>query len=239
MAAGFIDFVRKFAKGPLTQVAYSAGMVGIRKSVKRGAIASFYEELARAGHDMLVEGMTEQEQMEVTAAAIAQVIYRFRTVSYNVHNETSAWKPDFVKKEIRSVEDFAADLLSRADSLQDLIFFRRNYSTSKFMFDPKTGDKIKKWELLQLDEKSVEDFANGIDLIYGHSLQAALEDKLKIKAGETTDDLSFTLETVRCVGCCATGPVITVNQETHGGLDRSGAVRLIEEYAEEVLQQEG
>ncbi|MEE9420241.1 MAG: NAD(P)H-dependent oxidoreductase subunit E [Desulfatiglandaceae bacterium] len=67
----------------------------------------------------------------------------------------------------------------------------------------------------------------------------ALEDKLKIKAGETTDDLSFTLETVRCVGCCATGPVITVNQETHGGLDRSGAVRLIEEYAEDVLQQEG
>ena len=67
----------------------------------------------------------------------------------------------------------------------------------------------------------------------------ALEDKLKIKAGGTTDDLSFTLETVRCVGCCATGPVITVNQETHGGLDRSGAVRLIEEYAEDVLQQEG
>ncbi len=67
----------------------------------------------------------------------------------------------------------------------------------------------------------------------------ALEDKLKIKAGETTDDLSFTLEAVRCVGCCATGPVITVNQETHGGLDRSGAVRLIEEYAEDVLQQEG
>lgn len=67
----------------------------------------------------------------------------------------------------------------------------------------------------------------------------ALEDKLKIKPGETTDDRSFTLEAVRCIGCCASGPVITVNQETHGGLDRSGALRLIEDYAEEISQKRG
>ena len=67
----------------------------------------------------------------------------------------------------------------------------------------------------------------------------ALEDKLKIKPGETTDDRSFTLEAVRCIGCCASGPVITVNQETHGGLDRSGALRLIEDYAEEISQKQG
>lgn len=58
----------------------------------------------------------------------------------------------------------------------------------------------------------------------------ALQEKLKIKEGQTTDDLRFTLEAVRCVGCCASGPVITVNQETYGGLDRSKAVKVIEEY---------
>lgn len=56
----------------------------------------------------------------------------------------------------------------------------------------------------------------------------ALAEKLKIREGETSDDLLFTLEAVRCVGCCASGPVITVNQETHGGLDRSSAVKVIE-----------
>lgn len=58
----------------------------------------------------------------------------------------------------------------------------------------------------------------------------ALKEKLKIKEGQTTDDNLFTLEAVRCVGCCASGPVITVNQETHGGLDRSSAVEVIEGY---------
>ena len=58
----------------------------------------------------------------------------------------------------------------------------------------------------------------------------ALKGHLHIKEGETTDDLMFTLEGVRCIGCCASGPVITVNQETHGGLDRATAVNTIEEY---------
>ena len=58
----------------------------------------------------------------------------------------------------------------------------------------------------------------------------ALEDRLHIKESETTDDLLFTLEAVRCVGCCASGPVITVNQNTHGGLDRSSVVTVINEY---------
>jgi len=62
----------------------------------------------------------------------------------------------------------------------------------------------------------------------------ALERKLEINKGQTTDDLLFTLEAVRCIGCCASGPVITVNQNTHGGLDRSSAVEVVEEYEQHV-----
>ena len=58
----------------------------------------------------------------------------------------------------------------------------------------------------------------------------AIQEKLKIKEGQTTDDLLFSLEAVRCVGCCASGPVITVNQETRGWLDRSNVVEIIEQY---------
>jgi NADH:ubiquinone oxidoreductase subunit E len=63
----------------------------------------------------------------------------------------------------------------------------------------------------------------------GKVLQA-LEEDLKVKEGQTTGDSLFTLEAVRCIGCCASGPVITVNKETHGGLDRSSAVKVIDEY---------
>ena len=62
----------------------------------------------------------------------------------------------------------------------------------------------------------------------------ALEDHLHIKEGETTGDLLFTLEGVRCIGCCASGPVLTVNQETHGGLDRATAVKAIDGYNQNV-----
>jgi len=58
----------------------------------------------------------------------------------------------------------------------------------------------------------------------------ALKEKLDIEEGQSTDDLLFTLEAVRCVGCCASGPVITVNKETHGGLDRSKVLKIIEGY---------
>jgi len=58
----------------------------------------------------------------------------------------------------------------------------------------------------------------------------ALKGELGIGEGETTPDRLFTLQAVRCIGCCASGPVINVNKDTHGGLDRSIALKLIDEY---------
>lgn len=46
-----------------------------------------------------------------------------------------------------------------------------------------------------------------------------MEQKLGVKEGETTPDLSVTLETVGCVGCCALAPVVTINdQDLYGEL---------------------
>ena len=60
----------------------------------------------------------------------------------------------------------------------------------------------------------------------------ALQNRLEVKEGQTSADGLFTLEAVRCIGCCASGPVITVNQETHGGLDRSSALKVIDDYSQ-------
>ena len=61
-------------------------------------------------------------------------------------------------------------------------------------------------------------------------IKETIEDRLHIHEGETTEDLMFTLDTVRCLGCCALGPVITVNQKSHGGLDRKKTANIIEQY---------
>ena len=58
----------------------------------------------------------------------------------------------------------------------------------------------------------------------------ALADQLDVKTTETTEDGLFTLETVRCLGCCASGPVITVNKDMHGGLDRTSVLNIIDDY---------
>jgi len=58
----------------------------------------------------------------------------------------------------------------------------------------------------------------------------ALQEKMNIGEGQTTEDRLFSLEAVRCIGCCASGPVITVNKDTRGGLDRSSVLKIVDEY---------
>jgi len=45
----------------------------------------------------------------------------------------------------------------------------------------------------------------------GPNILEEFERKLNVKAGETTDDGQFSLETVACLGCCAIGPVVIVD----------------------------
>lgn len=52
----------------------------------------------------------------------------------------------------------------------------------------------------------------------GKAILKALEDNLKVAAGETTTDLRFTLETVACIGACGLAPVLMINDDTHGRL---------------------
>lgn len=56
---------------------------------------------------------------------------------------------------------------------------------------------------------------------------------LGIKAGENTDDLMFTLETVNCVGACALGPVVMVDNEYFGNMSTQKAKNVIDKYYKE------
>jgi NADH-quinone oxidoreductase subunit E len=45
---------------------------------------------------------------------------------------------------------------------------------------------------------------------------AEMEKQLGVKAGETTADLEYTLETVACIGACALAPTMTIDNDTYG-----------------------
>lgn len=49
----------------------------------------------------------------------------------------------------------------------------------------------------------------------GQKILEELEDRLGIKAGETTRDGKFDLERVACIGCCALAPTVVVDGEVH------------------------
>jgi len=49
----------------------------------------------------------------------------------------------------------------------------------------------------------------------GIKVRAEVEKVLGIKAGETTPDMEFTLQTVACMGACALAPAIMIDEEVH------------------------
>jgi NADH-quinone oxidoreductase subunit E len=53
---------------------------------------------------------------------------------------------------------------------------------------------------------------------------------LGIPVGETTKDKRFTLESVRCVGCCSLGPVAVIDGEVYGRLTQDKIPALLKEF---------
>ena len=64
----------------------------------------------------------------------------------------------------------------------------------------------------------------------GFDLLDDIEKELGIKAGHTTEDLRFTLETVACIGACGLAPVMQVNEDTHGRLTPDKLSAILAKY---------
>jgi NADH-quinone oxidoreductase subunit E len=57
--------------------------------------------------------------------------------------------------------------------------------------------------------------------------------QLGIGVGETTEDTMFTLETVNCLGACALGPIMVVDNEYHGEMSPGKVKAIINNYKKE------
>ena len=65
-----------------------------------------------------------------------------------------------------------------------------------------------------------------------NAVLAELEKQLDIKAGETTKDLKFTIECLRCVGACGLAPVVVVDGKVFSRVTPDDVSDIINEYKE-------
>ncbi len=61
-------------------------------------------------------------------------------------------------------------------------------------------------------------------------ITATFEGELGIKRGSTTKDMIFTLEAVRCIGCCGLAPVLKVGEEIYGQMNKNMISELLKTY---------
>lgn len=61
---------------------------------------------------------------------------------------------------------------------------------------------------------------------------AAVEGRLKIRAGETTPDGAFTYEIVPCLGHCDHGPVVMIGNQVHEGVTAEEIENLLKDQAD-------
>jgi len=61
-------------------------------------------------------------------------------------------------------------------------------------------------------------------------IAATFESELGIKRGTTTEDMIFTLEAVRCIGCCGLAPVLKVGEEIHGLMSKGKVPEILKQY---------
>ena len=62
------------------------------------------------------------------------------------------------------------------------------------------------------------------------NLMEKLERELEIKCGGTTGDKVFTLEQVRCLGCCSLAPVVRIGGNIHPNLTQDEIPKILRNY---------
>ena len=61
-------------------------------------------------------------------------------------------------------------------------------------------------------------------------IRERLHDSLNIADGQTTEDGRYTLESVRCIGCCSLGPVLKINEDMHGRIATDEVEKVLGQY---------
>lgn len=128
-----------------------------------------------------------------------------------------------VQKELNYLPKEALDLVSQMLSVPISQIFEVATFYKAFSLDPRG-----KYQIALCMGTACH--VRGAPLIADH-----IERELKIKPGETTEDLNYTFEQVNCLGACALGPVMVVNEEYHGQMTIAKTTRLLNKLNKEII----
>jgi NADH-quinone oxidoreductase subunit E len=67
-------------------------------------------------------------------------------------------------------------------------------------------------------------------VVGGRQVWQALQNELQLKSGETTEDGMWTLVTTSCLGVCAVGPVIIVDDDIYGNIQPDQVHQILARY---------
>ncbi len=59
-----------------------------------------------------------------------------------------------------------------------------------------------------------------------------LKRQLDIEPGDTTEDMQFSLDTVNCLGACALGPVVVIDEKYHGQMNAGKVKKVLRKQRE-------
>jgi len=65
----------------------------------------------------------------------------------------------------------------------------------------------------------------------GPKVLQEIQNQLHIGVDETTPDQKFTIETVRCLGACALGPLVVIDGKYHGQMNTKKVASTLKKYA--------
>jgi len=61
-------------------------------------------------------------------------------------------------------------------------------------------------------------------------IETTILDNLNVEIDEMTADERFSVELVRCVGCCGLAPVVVIDENFHGKLETKDVPKILKEY---------
>ncbi|HTX78659.1 MAG TPA: NAD(P)H-dependent oxidoreductase subunit E, partial [Longilinea sp.] len=64
----------------------------------------------------------------------------------------------------------------------------------------------------------------------GRQVWQTLQNELQLKSGDTTEDSMWTLVTTSCLGVCAVGPVIIIDDDIYGNVQPDQVHQILARY---------
>jgi NADH:ubiquinone oxidoreductase subunit E len=64
----------------------------------------------------------------------------------------------------------------------------------------------------------------------GQQTLGKVQDELGIKVGDTTGDLRYSLDVVRCIGACGLAPAVLVNDDVYGRVKTTKVMEILDNY---------